>query len=65
MTQILSQPGKSYLSLTCPFCKSVLGVYPQDIVYGEKPSCECAACMTVFVIQETDIPKWFRQKASI
>lgn len=62
MTQILSQPGKSYLALTCPCCNSMLGVYPGDIVYGEKPTCECPACKVYFVIKESDIPKWFEEK---
>ena len=40
----------------------MLGVYPEDIVYGGKPSCECAACKTMFEMRETDIPKWFKEK---
>ena len=62
MTQILWQAGKTHLALTCPQCKSVLAVYPKDIVDGENPCCECAACGQIFTISKTDIPQWFMEK---
>lgn len=58
--------GKPEIEVTCPACKAVLGVSPEDIRYQtwrsyddteEELSAKCCACPAVFKIKPSNIPR--------
>lgn len=65
--KILENPN--YVKVTCPHCKSELGVHLQDIMYNELAhghhpefSCTCAACNRNVELPSKMIPlSWLRQ----
>lgn len=64
--EILWQGKAEFLEITCPECKSVLGVYKEDLVLGSKPKdsdCLCAVCGKKIIISTCDIPvEWFKKE---